>query len=213
MKVYADWDWQGAEQEFKRASELNPDYPLAHHWYANMLLLPLGRHPEAIQEMQRALELDPLSLILTADLGCAYYFARRYDAAFDQYQTKPSIPASCRFTSISCSITGRPIRRRMVSRKSGFCAGRRLYLLGRGHAGTSPGTGLGELAQALCRGWSAHLARRPCCFLCGPGRSEPRVGGTRRLHQEARPDSHLSQDRSGVGLASLRPQVSWSGTA
>ena len=86
VKIYLDWDWAGAEREFKRALELNPNSPQAHHWYGNMLLGPLARHSEAIQEIQRALELDPLSLILTADLGCAYYLARRYDVAFEQYR-------------------------------------------------------------------------------------------------------------------------------
>jgi len=91
VKVYLDWDWAGAEREFKRALELNPNDPQAHHWYGNMLLLPLGRHAEAIREMRRALELDPFSLILTADLGCAYYFARRYDTAFEQYRKVQAI--------------------------------------------------------------------------------------------------------------------------
>ena len=86
VKIYQDWDWAGAEREFKRAVELNPNYAQAHHWYANMLLGLLARHTEAIHEMRRALELDPLSLILTADLGCAYYLARRYDETLEQYR-------------------------------------------------------------------------------------------------------------------------------
>ncbi len=85
-KVLHDWDWQGAEQEFQRAIELNPNLAQAHHWYGNLLLGPEGRHDEAIAELQRAQELDPLSLIVNADVGFAYYLAGRYDLAFSAYQ-------------------------------------------------------------------------------------------------------------------------------
>jgi tetratricopeptide (TPR) repeat protein len=61
VEILHDWDWQDAEQEFHRAIELNPNYAQAHHWYGNLLLGPEGRHDEAIAELQRAQELDPLS--------------------------------------------------------------------------------------------------------------------------------------------------------
>ena len=86
VKVFGDWDWAGAETEFKRALDLNPNYAPAHHWYGNILLGPLGRHEEAIGELKRAQSLDPLSLIINTDVGFAYYLARRYDDAFAQYQ-------------------------------------------------------------------------------------------------------------------------------
>ncbi len=86
VRIFLDWDWTGSELEFKRALELNPNYAPAHHWYGNILLGPLGRHEEAIAELNRARELDPLSLIINADLGYAYYLARQYDSAFAQYQ-------------------------------------------------------------------------------------------------------------------------------
>jgi len=60
-----DWDWPGAEQEFKRAIELNPNELSAHQWYA-VYLSALGRHQEAIAEIKRALDLDPLSLPVNA---------------------------------------------------------------------------------------------------------------------------------------------------
>jgi TolB-like protein len=85
IDVFA-WDWPGAEKEFQRALALNPNYALAHHWHGNLYLSPLGRHAEAIAELKRAQELDPLSLIVQTDLGFAYYFAGQYDAAFSQYQ-------------------------------------------------------------------------------------------------------------------------------
>jgi tetratricopeptide (TPR) repeat protein len=86
VKILHDWDWQGAEREFRRALELNPNFAQAHHWYGNLLLGPEGRHDEAIAEMQRAQELDPLSLIINADTGFAYYLAGRYDLALQAYQ-------------------------------------------------------------------------------------------------------------------------------
>ncbi|MGA8501412.1 MAG: tetratricopeptide repeat protein [Candidatus Sulfotelmatobacter sp.] len=86
VKVLHDWDWQGAEQEFRRAIELNPNFARAHHWYGNLLLGPEGRHEEAIAELERARELDPLSLIVNADVGFGYYLAGRYEPALQAYR-------------------------------------------------------------------------------------------------------------------------------
>src|SRR5262249_8969853 len=63
-----DWNFEGAEKEFLRAIELNPGYAPAHHWYAWHLAL-VGKDREAIAEMKKALNLDPLSLIINADLA------------------------------------------------------------------------------------------------------------------------------------------------
>ena len=84
LAVY-EWDWAGAEAEFKRAIELNPRYATAHQWYGGCLDAT-GRHDEAIVERKRALELDTVSLIFNFELGVAFYFARRYDQAIEQYQ-------------------------------------------------------------------------------------------------------------------------------
>ena len=78
-----DWDWMGAEKEFKRAIELNPGYATAHQWYAEYLS-EMGRYNEAIAEAKRAQELDPLSLIINADGGLVFFYARRYDEAIAQ---------------------------------------------------------------------------------------------------------------------------------
>src|SRR5260370_37131328 len=63
-----DWDLKSADNEFRRAIELNPGYATGHHWFAWHLGL-LGRHSEAIAEMKKAESLDPLSLIINADLA------------------------------------------------------------------------------------------------------------------------------------------------
>jgi serine/threonine-protein kinase len=78
-----DWDWTGAEEEFRRAIQLNPDYALAHHFYG-FLLGARGRGGESLAEFRHALEIDPLSLIINADYGWAYYCGHRYDEAIEQ---------------------------------------------------------------------------------------------------------------------------------
>lgn len=84
--VFFHYDFPGAEAEFKRALELNPNYAPAHHWYANLYLDPQGRYLEAIGEMRLARQLDPTNLIVNADLGLAYYFARQYQQAIETCQ-------------------------------------------------------------------------------------------------------------------------------
>jgi len=80
------WDSVAAEKSFGRAIELNPNHATAHHWYAMSLSLRPARFDEAIAEMKRALELDPLSLIINANLGVVYYRTRFYDLAVQQLQ-------------------------------------------------------------------------------------------------------------------------------
>jgi len=78
-----DWDWPTAEREFKRAIELDPDYATGHHWYAECLIA-LGRFDESLREIERARELEPLSLIINTDMGKILYYARRTDEAKKQ---------------------------------------------------------------------------------------------------------------------------------
>lgn len=78
-----DYDFAGAEREYRRALELNPNYVTARQWYGE-LLMHLGRHDQAVAEMRRALELDPLSLIGNKLYGDSLYFARRYEEAVVQ---------------------------------------------------------------------------------------------------------------------------------
>jgi len=80
--LYA-WDWAAAETEYKRAIELNPGYATAHHWYAWHLLV-MGRNSEGIFELRRAESLDPLSLIISADLADALCIAHLYDESVQQ---------------------------------------------------------------------------------------------------------------------------------
>ena len=78
-----DWDWAGAEKEYKRALDLSPNNARVHEWYAEYLQA-LGRKDQAIDEIKRAIKLDPLAEDLQTDLGYVYYTARRMDDAFAQ---------------------------------------------------------------------------------------------------------------------------------
>ena len=78
-----DWDWKGADREYRRAIELNPNYVTAHSWYAEQLSR-MGRHDEAVAEARVARELDPLSLASSMIVAWILFFARRYDEALEQ---------------------------------------------------------------------------------------------------------------------------------
>jgi serine/threonine-protein kinase len=83
IKAVTDWDWQGAENGYRKAIELNPNYPTAHHWYGDQLFL-LGRYDEAQQALRKAQQLDPLSLGINKDLAVALIYQRDYDKALEQ---------------------------------------------------------------------------------------------------------------------------------
>jgi TolB-like protein/DNA-binding winged helix-turn-helix (wHTH) protein/Flp pilus assembly protein TadD len=83
VKTDRDWDWAGAEVEYRRALELNPSYPTARHWYS-LHLSRLGRMPEAEAEIQRAHALDPFSMIIKTDAAETSYFARKPDEALER---------------------------------------------------------------------------------------------------------------------------------
>ncbi|MEP6706716.1 MAG: protein kinase [Pyrinomonadaceae bacterium] len=85
FKLYYDWDWNGAETEFKRTIELNPNNAAAHSGYGTYLEA-LGRFDEAVAERERSRQLDPVSAIATADVGYPLYYARRYDQALSHYR-------------------------------------------------------------------------------------------------------------------------------
>ena len=85
IKSGYDWDWLGAEERFRRAIELNPNYETAHQWYAEYLS-GMGRHQEAIAEIRKAKEINPLSLIINAVEAWVLYHAREYDQAIAQAQ-------------------------------------------------------------------------------------------------------------------------------
>lgn len=104
------WDWAAADRAFRRAVELDPSYAAAHHW-RGWHLARLGRSDEALVSMQRALELEPLSLIINANLGTIHYFARRYDDAIRQLQAtlelNPDFPVAHQWIGRALDRAGR----------------------------------------------------------------------------------------------------------
>jgi tetratricopeptide (TPR) repeat protein len=80
-----EWDRPGAEKEFRRAIELNPNYPTAHHWYSSNLS-NVRRFDESLAELRRAEQLDPLSPIIGTNLGDTLSYAQRFDEAIEQYK-------------------------------------------------------------------------------------------------------------------------------
>ena len=85
VKLAYDWDWVGAEADLQRGLELNPRYPTAHQWYASYLV-QMGKFDRAKKEIEQAQQLDPLSPIISSNVGLYSYFEHRYDDAIAQYQ-------------------------------------------------------------------------------------------------------------------------------
>jgi serine/threonine-protein kinase len=88
-----DWDWAGAERDFRRAIELNPSNSEAHHWYANLLTYR-GEFKRATVEIENARAVDPLSLPINIGGAALLYFERRHDEAFSAFQAVARIDSS-----------------------------------------------------------------------------------------------------------------------
>jgi TolB-like protein/DNA-binding winged helix-turn-helix (wHTH) protein/Flp pilus assembly protein TadD len=86
IKENYDYDWPGAEKEFRRAIELDPQYATAHQWYAEFLSWQ-GRFPEAFAESEQARQLDPISLIIATDRASILYESRQYESALKQWRS------------------------------------------------------------------------------------------------------------------------------
>ena len=91
-------------REHRRAIELKPNDATAHHWLGNDSLAALGRLDEAIAEGKRAVELDPLSPVINADLGGSFYFARRYDESVRQYRKTLEIDPTFFYTHFNLGM-------------------------------------------------------------------------------------------------------------
>ncbi len=105
-----EWDWEGAEAVFRRAIELDPDYPFAFHIYG-ATLSSLGRHEEAIALVERALELDPLSPMINTVLVRAHVWARRPERAIEEakrtLKLHPGFPPTHHFLGEAYAHQGR----------------------------------------------------------------------------------------------------------
>lgn len=98
IKAVTDWDWQGAENDYRRAIELNPNYATAHHWYAAQLMVQ-GKLDQARLEIRKAQQLDPLSLGINKDFAVILLYARDYDKALEQCRKTLEIEPNFRVMS------------------------------------------------------------------------------------------------------------------
>ncbi len=89
-RCYYDWDFAGAESDYRRAIELVPSNATAHHWYAEFLSME-GRFDESYREYDKAISLDPLSMAVKTDLALAHFYARDYDSAMEMLNKVKSI--------------------------------------------------------------------------------------------------------------------------
>ncbi len=96
--TYFDWNHPAAEREFRRAIELKPNYATAHHLLGADLLIVMKRFDEAIAAVRRAEELDPLSPLISADVGTCLLFARRYDEAISQLEYALTLDPNFNYT-------------------------------------------------------------------------------------------------------------------
>src|SRR5581483_4954529 len=109
VRFWFDWDFAGAESEFRRAVELNPDYATAHHWYGEFLGV-MGRFDEGSKQLRLAQQIDPLSEIINADMGKILFLARPPDQAVGQLQKAleldPGFPLARLFLAMAYNQKG-----------------------------------------------------------------------------------------------------------
>ena len=99
IKFQYDWDWQAAEAELKEAIQINPSYAPAHHFFADYLKA-MGRFDEALREIEKAQELDPLSLAISTGVGHVLYLSRQYDRSIEQYRKAVDLDPSFMATHV-----------------------------------------------------------------------------------------------------------------
>jgi adenylate cyclase len=99
IKFQYDWDWKGAEEEFTEAININFNYAPAHHYFADYLKA-MGRFEEALAEIEKARELDPLSLAINIGVGHVLYLSRQYDRAIEEYKKAVELDPSFMATHI-----------------------------------------------------------------------------------------------------------------
>jgi tetratricopeptide (TPR) repeat protein len=110
-KSHYEFDFPGAEREFLKALEVNPNSPYAHLFYSNCFLMPMGRTAQAIAENKRAMEIDPLSLPINNFMGMTYMLAGDNGNAYRQFQhtiaMDPSFPLAHDYFSWLLTTMGR----------------------------------------------------------------------------------------------------------
>src|SRR6266550_6032927 len=107
---FVDFEYAQSVKEFEHAISLNPNYAMAHHWYGTLLLSALGRFDQAIAELKRAIEIEPVLPIIGVSLGATYRQARRYDEAIaqlrDSVEMHPEFYWAHRFLGLALESKG-----------------------------------------------------------------------------------------------------------
>ena len=110
IKLIYDWDWPGAEAEFRRALELNPNYINAHHWYSHELMAE-GRVQESHEQSEEALALDPANVLMNEHMAWHHFMAREYDRSIPQalktIELDPDFVQAHRVLALDYLYTGR----------------------------------------------------------------------------------------------------------
>ncbi len=110
IKLHADWDWAGAEQELRRAIALNPSYVTAQRWLSTFLSAT-GRFDEALPLAERAMQLDPLSILTRVNLGVVHAFGGRYEHAERQFRQavamEPGFESAQSWLAITLAMRGK----------------------------------------------------------------------------------------------------------
>ena len=101
---FGEIDLAGAEREYKRAIALKPNDADAHHWYSNDILAALGRFDEAIAEGRRSVALDPLSVVINADFGETFFYAKRFDDSVAQLRKTLELDPNSFYTHYNLGI-------------------------------------------------------------------------------------------------------------
>ena len=153
-----DWNFPGAEQEYQRALEINPSNGSARQWHA-LLLMALGRHDEALAEIEQARALDPLSPVIDSSRIQAYYFARQYDRAIDEARRALEVEPGMLF--IYYHLGQSLVQKRdyaeaisVLSKAAGMSGNSDVFVMALGHANAVAGN-RGEAQKAI-----AELAGR-----------------------------------------------------
>jgi serine/threonine protein kinase/Tfp pilus assembly protein PilF len=138
-----DWDWETAEKEFKRSIDIKPGYGFVHIWYSHFLKA-MGRDQESFTESKRALECDPIGLVLMMHMGWYYCYTRQYDRAVEQLQKTLDLDsnflAARMFLGETYEQLGMFDRAIDEFENAVVISGRRpLYLAGLGHAYAASG--------------------------------------------------------------------------
>jgi tetratricopeptide (TPR) repeat protein len=192
VRLHHDWDFMGAEQDFERGLELNPNDATAHHWYA-FYLAAVGRHEEALRHIEEAKLLDPLSLIINANVGWILFYARRYPEAVKKFretlEMDPNFGVAGIYLALAYEQMGRPQDAVQELRKVIAASGMGVHLqaaLGRTVALAGPKQQaqaiLNELLSAAAQGYvPPHLIARVAGAL---GNNQRALEWLERAHEE-----------------------------